>query len=509
MAAAVDPPRRDRGSVVVDRERARPEERVGLLDRGSPTVEPRASGVARRHVARDPDGVVALGVLRRGRPEQGPPRVPVEPVGRVPGRKPSEEKLDELEVLAGAVVTREDEERARSVPGRHRQVGRVLAEGAAHAVEEARVDVQPVRQGSWEPRVQQRPLGQRHLEDVVDPVVEQDLRVERHDHVDPEEELAEALVDMEVDRAGGLVVGPGPVGVTDVALAPDRQHHLERPVAEAVVVDPVGEGDGFLRDVPADDVRHRRAGPVEERVARALERLGPEALADLDDSPLGGAAAADDGHQVAAVRLGRARVVEDHLERRLVEDAAVEDLDRRDPDPLLPDRERVGDLAPGRLPADVHHVTEERGERDPLPLEEDRQDHEPVVAVRDRPLAEVRVVQEDHVAFADLAAEAVDDLGDVGAELADDHLAAGVADHRELVVLHADHGRHGRPPDHLVHLEPRIEERVLDQVERRNVDRRRHVLASSGRISRFSHGSTTARWPGSTTVVASYCSTIA
>ena len=85
------------------------------------------------------------------------------------------------------------------------------------------------------------PSGQRHLEDVVDPVVEEDLGVERHDHVDPEEELAEALVDVEVDRAGRLVVRARPVGVADVALAPDRQHHLERAVAEAVVVDPVGE----------------------------------------------------------------------------------------------------------------------------------------------------------------------------------------------------------------------------------------------------------------------------
>ena len=250
-----------------------PEEHVGLLDRGAAAVEPGASGVARRDVARDPHRVVALGVLRGRRAEQRPPRVPVEPVGRVPGRKPAEQQLDELEVLAGAVVAREDEERARPVPGRHRELGRLLAEGAAHAVEEARVDVQPVRQRRRELRVQQRALRKRHLEDVVDPVVEEDLGVEGHDHVDPEEELAEALVDVEVDRAGRLVVRPGPVGVADVALAPDRQHHLERPVAEAVVVDPVGEGGGLLRDVLADDVRHRLARPLEQRVAGVLERL--------------------------------------------------------------------------------------------------------------------------------------------------------------------------------------------------------------------------------------------
>ena len=155
-----------------------------------------------------------------------------------------------------------------------------------------------------------------------------------------------------------------------------------------------------------------------------LEGLRPEALADLDDPPLRGAAAADDRHQVAPVRVRRARVVEDHVERRLVEDALVEDLDRRDPDALLPDREGVRDLAARHLAAHVHHVAEERGERDALALVEDRQDHEPVVAVGDRALAEVRVVQQDHVALRDLAAEAVDHLGDVRAELAHDHLAA-------------------------------------------------------------------------------------
>ena len=360
VASAVDPPRRDRGAVVVHRERPGPGEHVRLLDAGAAAVEPGAPGVARGLVARDPHRVVALGVLRRGRPEERPPRVPVEAVRLVPGREPAEEKLDELEVLAVGVVPGEDEERARPVSRRHRELRRLLAERPAHAVEEARVDVQPVRQRRRELRVQERPFRQRDLEDVVEPVVEQDLGIEGHDHVDPEEELAEALVDVEVDRPGRLVGRARPVGVADVALPPDRQHHLEGAVAAPVVVDPVGERLGLLRDVRADDVRHRAPRPLEQRIARHLERLRPEALADLDDPPLRRAAAADDRHQVAPVRVRRARVVEDHVERRLVEDAPVEDLDRRDPDALLPDRERVGDLAARHLAAHVHHVAEER-----------------------------------------------------------------------------------------------------------------------------------------------------
>jgi hypothetical protein len=146
---------------------------------------------------------------------------------------------------------------------------------------------------------------------------------------------------------------------------------------------------------------------------------------------------------------------------------------------------------------------------DVAPGMEDRHDDQPVVAVRDRPLAQVRVVQQDHVALRDVAAEAVDYLGDVGAELADDHLAAFVADHRELVVLHPDGRRHGGAANHLVHLEARVEQRVLDQVERDRVDPSACHVPASGSISRFRYGSTRATCPGSTTVVASYCSTIA
>src|SRR5262249_48664554 len=84
----------------------------------------------------------------------------------------------------------------------------------------ARVRVDAVGQRRREARVQQRALRQGDVEDVVEAVVEQDLRIEGHDHVDPEEQLAEALVDMEVDRPRGLLGRPRPV---DVQPSPTRQ----------------------------------------------------------------------------------------------------------------------------------------------------------------------------------------------------------------------------------------------------------------------------------------------
>ena len=144
-----------------------------------------------------------------------------------------------------------------------------------------------------------------------------------------------AFVDVEVDRPGRLVGGSRPVGVTHVSLAPQGERHLERPVAEPVVVHPVGEGDRLLRDVQANQLRHGFTGALEQGVAGRRERVASEPLADLDHPALGRAAASDQRHQVAAVGVRGAGVVEDHRQRGLVEHPALDDLDRRDPQPLL------------------------------------------------------------------------------------------------------------------------------------------------------------------------------
>ena len=78
--------------------------------------------------------------------------------------------------------------------------------------------------------------------------------------------------------------------------------------------------------------------------------------------------------------------------------------------------------------------------------------HQPVVGVADRRAAGVRVGGEQDVALADVAVEAVEEVGDGQAELADHHLPGGVGDQRELVVLLADAGGQRGAEQHLVHL---------------------------------------------------------
>ena len=98
---------------------------------------------------------------------------------------------------------------------------RELPQRARLAVEETGVRVETIGKRGREARIEEAPLGKDDLEQVVEALVEQDGGVERHDHVYAEEQLAEALVDVEVDRPLGLLIGAGPVEDGNVA-APRR-----------------------------------------------------------------------------------------------------------------------------------------------------------------------------------------------------------------------------------------------------------------------------------------------
>ena len=320
------------------------------------------------------------------------------------------------------------------------------------------------------------------MDEVVEAVVEQDLGVEHHDHVDPDEHLEHAFVQVEVDRAGRLGVGAGPVEPGVLALAPYRELHAERAVADAVVVDPILEGLRLGGQVLHDEGAHGAVGALEQRLAGAAVDVGPEAFADLDDPLLAGAAAGDDGHEVAVVHLRGAGVVHQDGEGGLVGLAPGVDLDRGDADPLAEDRGRSGGHAARHRAADVHHVPEHRAEADQPAIEEDRDQHHPVVDVADGAAALVGVALQDDVARLQRERLLGQHLGHVGAELPDDHPALRVGDHRELVVLLADDRGHRGAEQHRVHLVARVAQGVLDQVEGDRIEGRGGDVAGTRRF---------------------------
>ena len=181
--------------------------------------------------------------------------------------------------------------------------GRLLAERAAEHVEQPRERVRAAAERRREARPQQAPLRHDDVQQRVEAVVEEDLGIVDHDQVDPDEHLEHALGEVEVDRSEGLRVGARPVEEGVVALPPDRQLHLERAVAEAVVVDVVDERLRLLGDRDRDEELHRLVGAVEQRLQRGEVRLLAEAVAELDHALLAGPAAGDDREQVGPVHL--------------------------------------------------------------------------------------------------------------------------------------------------------------------------------------------------------------
>ena len=348
--------------------------------------------------------------------------------------------------------------------------GAFLQSAPPEDVELAGERVRPAPERGRIARPEQRSLRHHDVEQRVEAVVEEDLGIVDHDQVDPDEHLEHALGEVEVDRSEGLGVGARPVEEGVLALPPDRELHLVRAVAEPVVVDVVDEGLRLLRDRDGDEELHRVVGAVEERLQRGEVGLLPEPVAELDHAPLARPAAGHDGEQVGAVHLGVADVVEDQPEDVLLHLAALDDLEWGDDDPLLEDRLRPGGQRARERPARVHLVAELRRPADELVVVEDRHEHEPVVRVRDRGGTLERVRGQDHVPGIDAAIPVLHHLVDVGAELAHDHAAARVGDHRELVVLLPDDRAHRGAEEHGVHLVPCALERPFDDVERDGVD---------------------------------------
>jgi hypothetical protein len=75
-----------------------------------------------------------------------------------------------------------------------------------------------------EARFEQRSFGNAHVDQVIEPVIEQDLRIEDHDHVDAEEHLEHVFVEVEIDR--GRVCGSVP-SKSSTTVSPSR-HIVQR-----------------------------------------------------------------------------------------------------------------------------------------------------------------------------------------------------------------------------------------------------------------------------------------
>ena len=130
------------------------------------------------------------------------------------------------------------------------------------------------------------------------------------------------------------------------------------------------------------------------------------------------------------------------LDRRIVRDTSVVQLDGRDHEPLLECRGCVRGHRAGHHPTDVVVVTEGLNERNDLTLAEHRDRHREIGEVTDAALGEIDVVVEEdvallHVLHRIVAYDRVNE-GRVGPSRELPQLA--IVDARPVVVLVSNHG---------------------------------------------------------------------
>jgi hypothetical protein len=157
-------------------------------------------------------------------------------------------------------------------------------------------------------------------------------------------------------------------------------------------------------------------------------------LQQLDQAPLADGAGTHLGLHVVLHDV-EPHVGEDQVPDVLAQLAAVDDFDRRDPQRLLPDLDRVRVVAAGNGAADVGLVALHRGPARELALEEHRLEHRDVVVLVAQ---REHVVVEEHVAFVDVA---VEQLADVLAHRCQregqDRQVLGLLQHAAVLVVQA------------------------------------------------------------------------
>ena len=337
--------------------------------------------------------------------------------------------------------------------------------------------------------------------------------------------VGEDVLDGEVDR--------GPRGRDDAVHRPAARRARFRQVegevlpclrdaqadAERCVVDAVGIDEGLALVDAVGDLRdfgpHLPGGTgpelgnhlLDDTVAITVDKLSEALLAHVQRSRL--------CLDVADALARHADIRHDDGEDLLVQLARLEEPHRRQAQPLLLDLGRPRRIASRHRAADIRPVSGVGKPGEQAPAVEERLHELDVHEVR---AAEVGVVDGEDVAGLHRLGARDHRLRrllhgaheDRQAEIALGDELAGIAviDAVGAILALGDDGAEGRPHEREVHLVADLLEAVLDHAEGDRVDRIcRHGCLTS--MTRLPMWSTSTACPGSITVVASSCSTIA
>ena len=236
---------------------------------------------------------------------------------------------------------------------------------------------------------------------------------------------------------------------------------------DAVILDIVLPAVDAVADLRQQLAADGLGAVLDHPVIRRFQRLDPVAFGHRHDPVAAEPGGADLGVEIAAQMLRQPRVAGDDLEHRLVDDAALVDLDGGHHQPLGP---HVGGLrrqAAGGRPADIVVMAEHLAEADQPVAVEDRQRGAQVGDMADAARAVVGVVPEEDIPGMDVAGvEILEHRLDHRRIGAPGELSApGVEQGDAVVVLVADHRRARGPFDRRLDLQLGGADRPADDFE--------------------------------------------
>ena len=210
---------------------------------------------------------------------------------------------------------------------------------------------------------------------------------------------AAGIVGGPVDRPGGLRIGAGEVEREAFALFDQRQRELvQLRIGDAVVLDIIFPAVFAVGDLRQQFAAENIAAGVEDGLEAGFHGLAAESLEQFRHAARAHQAGLHLAVEIGGQRLGHARVALDDGEHRVVADAGVVELDRRDGEAFLEHRRRRAGHRAGHAAADVVVVAERLDVGDDFALVEHRHGAAQIGQVSDRSLGQVGIVHQEHVA---------------------------------------------------------------------------------------------------------------
>lgn len=183
-----------------------------------------------------------------------------------------------------------------------------LAEKRLQHIHHPAEEMRPTAHSRGPHGFQQRALGDVNLQEVMEAVVDDAVRVVDGEEVVPGEHLEHRFTEVEIDRAPALRAGAIPIKHQFLTNLLHRAFDSPRTHAMAVIINKVRESTLLVADFGSDEVGDRGAVSRQELVARGVVNGDSVARAELRDAGCGGAASRDEGRKVAGEPGGDAGV---------------------------------------------------------------------------------------------------------------------------------------------------------------------------------------------------------